>query len=574
MQPRAYRYKAFLSYSHADRRAAAWLHRRLEHYRFPGSVRQVRPDLPDRLYPIFRDREELSAGHDLADTIQTALAESERLVVLCSPAAARSHWVNEEVRTFQRAERAADIVCVIIDGDPGGSDEPGDLFPPSLSGPNGAGEPLAADLRETGDGRRLGLLKLIAGLAGLRVDDLVQRDLRRARRRVTTVTVSAAAIVLSLVSLTLIAIGASKSAEQRRHVAEGQIEFMLTDLRDRLETVGRLDVLQPVGERAASYYESIPLSDHDDDSLGRRARVFHYLGEIQDALGNIPEAARHFSQAYDATARLLARDPDNADRLFEHSQSAFWVGQSAWRHDDAQATRTAFEEYRDLVLRWQPIAQDRQLALVERSSAEANMGVFFESVGQYTEARAAFQASIDVLEGAAADYPDDAEFAGLLANSHSWLEVVATAQRDYGAAEHHAREQVQLAEALIARDPAQTWEAVELMAVARQRLSRALYHQKRTEEALAQIAQSQALFQQMVEHDRDNPSWWRMKSGTDALHLALLCQAGPAPQTDAARDAVRTSIPLANFAESHTPQMILDKFDLNPPIDLGACHDG
>ncbi len=43
-----------------------------------------------RLNPIFRDREDLSSAADLTSQIKEELAESETLIVVCSPAAASS----------------------------------------------------------------------------------------------------------------------------------------------------------------------------------------------------------------------------------------------------------------------------------------------------------------------------------------------------------------------------------------------------------------------------------------------------------------------------------------------------
>ena len=58
------RYRAFISYSHKDARWARWLHRTLEGYQLPRRLRGTTGEfgaLPDRLRPIFRDREELSS---------------------------------------------------------------------------------------------------------------------------------------------------------------------------------------------------------------------------------------------------------------------------------------------------------------------------------------------------------------------------------------------------------------------------------------------------------------------------------------------------------------------------------
>ena len=40
-------------------------------------------------------------------------------------------------------------------------------------------EPIAADYRREGDGRRLAQLKLVAGLTGLKLNDLVRGENRR-----------------------------------------------------------------------------------------------------------------------------------------------------------------------------------------------------------------------------------------------------------------------------------------------------------------------------------------------------------------------------------------------------------
>ena len=57
--------------------------------------------------------------------------------------------------------------------------------------------------RRESDGERLGLLKLVAGLTGVGLDTLVQRDAQRRIRRVTAVTLAAlfAAIVMGLLTL-------------------------------------------------------------------------------------------------------------------------------------------------------------------------------------------------------------------------------------------------------------------------------------------------------------------------------------------------------------------------------------
>ena len=83
-----FRYKAFISYSHEDEVWASWLHQQLEAFEVPDTVSPSR-----RLGTVFRDREEFSASRDLSRAIDQALTDSEAMIVICSPACARSIWV-------------------------------------------------------------------------------------------------------------------------------------------------------------------------------------------------------------------------------------------------------------------------------------------------------------------------------------------------------------------------------------------------------------------------------------------------------------------------------------------------
>jgi eukaryotic-like serine/threonine-protein kinase len=161
----SYKYWAFISYSHADAGWAEWLHRALESYRIPRRLRRpggVLEELPRRLYPVFRDREELPSAANLSLKISEALADSRFLIVICSPRSAVSRWVNQEIQSFQEQGRSSQVLCLIVDGEPHADRQLGQLecFAPSLL----RDEPLAADVRAGKDSRIAAKLKLIAGI--------------------------------------------------------------------------------------------------------------------------------------------------------------------------------------------------------------------------------------------------------------------------------------------------------------------------------------------------------------------------------------------------------------------------
>src|SRR5712692_92048 len=82
------KYRAFLSYSHRDTAWGKWLHAALEGTRVDKDLvgRQTPAGpVPKTLRPIFRDREDFSAGHSLTEQTLAALEASQFLIVICSP---------------------------------------------------------------------------------------------------------------------------------------------------------------------------------------------------------------------------------------------------------------------------------------------------------------------------------------------------------------------------------------------------------------------------------------------------------------------------------------------------------
>ncbi len=430
------RYWAFLSYSHKDRREARWLHRALEDYAVPRRLvgRQTsQGPAPRRLRPIFRDREDLSADADLRQRVGEALAHSAYLIVICSPAAARSAWVEEEIVRFKALHGESRVLAVIVAGAPRASATPGredeECFPPALRVHIGDGgtltaeraDPIAADLRPGQDGRRLVRLKLLARMLEVGLDELIRRDTQRRQRQLVALSAVSGGAALVMGGLALAALAARNEARDQRAQAEGLVEFMLGDLRKKLEPEGRLDILGAVGDRALSYYSRQASHGMDADALGRRARVLHLLGEIDDTRGDLTSALKRFQEAEATTAELLARAPQNPQRIFEHAQSVYYVGEIADRRGDEAAAQAQFETYKRLAD--ELVANDPKNDdwLAEVGYADLNLGTVLSKEGRAAPAAAAFLNSLAVCRTLALRARADRYRQMDLAQAYAWV---------------------------------------------------------------------------------------------------------------------------------------------------------
>lgn len=429
------RYRAFITYSHRDRRWANWLHRRLEFYRVPRRLvgRTTSAGvITRRLAPIFRDREELATAGDLGEKITRAIDHSDALIVICSPAAARSKWVNEEILRFKRGGREDQVFCLVVGGEPmaseNGGDERNECFPSALrhrGGDEGRDddlvEPLAADVRPDGDGRALAVLKIVAGLLAVDLDELRRRELQRRNRRWAAATALALLVMVATSLLALEATHQRRVAEQRRAQAEGLVGFMLGNLQSELQPIGRLDLLGMIGKRALAYYSSQDPGTLDADSLERRARALRLIGEVDFTRGHLDAALSVFKQASATTARLLALKPDDPQRIYDHAQSAFWMAYVDWQRGDLKHAEAEYRENRALaerLVRINPHKVEWQSEIVD---ANANLGSTLLHENKVEEANAAFKKAVAVASVLARGFPKDPDKQYSLAQARAWL---------------------------------------------------------------------------------------------------------------------------------------------------------
>ena len=78
---------------------------------------------------------------------------------------------------------------------------------------------MAADARRSGDGKRYAFLKLVAGVTGVRYDELRQREQSRHHRRLLTIAAAASIGFILMTGLAAFALVSRAQAVQEREIA-------------------------------------------------------------------------------------------------------------------------------------------------------------------------------------------------------------------------------------------------------------------------------------------------------------------------------------------------------------------
>lgn len=530
------KYRAFISYSHVDRKWARWIHKALETWRVPkhlvGTTTPAGP-VPERLAPVFRDREDLPSAPDLTDRIREALERSDNLVVICSPNSAKSAYVDTEVRLFLELGRGDQVFCIIVDGDPADVGGDTDCFCPALR----EREPIAADARPEGDGRALARLKVIAGMLGLGLDDLRRRELIRRQRRMAAIAgVTTVAFAVTAV-LAINAVIARNEADQRREQAEDLLSFMVGDLYEQLEPMGRLDVLDDVGIKAMDYYATVKASKLTDVELLRHAQVITQIGQIRLAQHQYDDALASFSEAFERSAAHVDSDPGDAERLFNRGQAEFWVGYVHWRRGDLASAAdwlTRYAKSSEDVAAMEPENADY---LLEAVYGHHNLAVLALEAGDLDAAEAAFKAEIESLREIGGDDPDD-DIAESIADTVSWLGNIYLERGQVNDALAYYEENVALFEAEFAADPENRNLLVDLTN-ARQNVLDAVILLGETDRARLISGAAIETYTELVASDPENDDWRRRLANAHIEHGFLLLNAG---ENDAAMQVATAAL--------------------------------
>ncbi len=531
----AFRYYAFISYSHQDKTWADWLHKALETYVVPKRLvgqTTAAGVIPKRLTPIFRDRDELASANDLSRKVSQALTQSANLIVICSPHSAASRWVDEEVRVWKRMGQDEHVFCLIVNGEPNASDLPGraaeECFVPALRFQFDAGghptrepsEPIAADVRGGRDGKHNAKLKLVAGLLDVGFDALKQRELHRKMQRMIALTSLALVVtaVTSALALSALisrhdalvaqrkAVVAQEIAERRQKQAESLVGFMLGDLNDKLNNVVRLDVRQALDDKALAYFGSLTTADATDSALALRVSALQKIGSVRMDQGPISSALQAYQAATTLAAELARRAPGNADRAAAYGDSLKWVGQAFWYQGDLGNALENFQAATALLEKAHKAKPDDDDLTFKLAMARNDAGHVREARGDFDAAQQDYSAYLEIFQTLHQREPTNTKWKSYLGSAWNNLGKVELERGhlDRAVINYHADQQIKAA--IVTSDPADHNAQSDLL-VSNAILGRTLALCGEDAAALRYTQAAVASAKQLAALDPGNSSW-------------------------------------------------------------------
>lgn len=331
----------------------------------------------------------------------------------------------------------------------------------------------------------------------------------RNRPLVATAATGLVALLLASVAVAVFALrahAARERAELRKGQAETLIRFLVVDLRDRLDSLGRLDLLNEVGQAAEQYFRGVPEAELSEVELERRSQMLYQIGEVRIKEGDLLGAVKPLEQSLALARRLAALQPDATERLFGLSQSQYWVGFVQWELGNLAAARGPLRAYFDLsreLVRREPANLDWWREL---SYAHSNLGSLLQAQGDAERALDHFLVALAIDEVLVVVHPARAEVRAELAATHNTIGVVLQDLGRLREAFDHLSAELEIRQELAAAQPSRP-RARDFLGASHGHLGIQLLLEGQLAAADDHFEKMRQIFAELVEHDPRNAGW-------------------------------------------------------------------
>jgi tetratricopeptide (TPR) repeat protein len=423
------------------------------------------------------------------------------------------------VRRFKTLGGAARVIPVIVDGVPGNPAH--ECFPPALGCrvdtdgriTDAREEPIAADARPEGDGKEIAKQKVVAGLLGVGLDEVVRRA-ERARRRRNRVWSALAGVFLLLA---LLATGSAVYAWRQLKTNEAFLNATLkraTEIVDEAvalaekHSIPRTATLRLLGNAEGLFGDMAQYGRPTPELRYRKAWMLIQFARNYEILGETEKQFGRASEAYRLLAGLVAEKPD--DKVYQRDLSIAYaeVGDVLMTQGKLPEALQAYRESLTVMARLTDADPENASWQYDRAIAHERVGDVLVQQGNLAAAFAEFQARKSIIERLAEAHPNNVGWQRDLSIASSKIgDVLMEQGRVTEALQAYGKSRT-IMERLAKADP-DNGDRQRDLAVAHERLANAVLAEGHSDEALRAYEEALAIKQRMVRADSSNSRWQR-----------------------------------------------------------------
>jgi serine/threonine-protein kinase len=322
-----------------------------------------------------------------------------------------------------------------------------------------------------------------------------------------------------------IAVEARAEADRRRAQAENLIEFMVGDLRKKLDPVGRLDILEDAARRSLDYFTSLDAAALSVADLIRNAKALHQLGEALMAQGKSDDAMVAFRGSLQLAETAMRREPQNPEAQLAFGTSHFWIGNMDRINADLPRALEHWTQYMLVGEKLAAAYPDNDTYRQERAYGHGNVATLLETQGDLAGALLHNRVTMQIKKARLDANPADAERQNEYAITLNKVGFVLQQLGDLRAALDHFEREFAIVSALAANDPTNaTYKRAA--ATSRSYIAGVMESLGRDDDALDQRVAELSTERQLHESDRANVSWQRNLALTETRLADLLRRRG------------------------------------------------
>jgi tetratricopeptide (TPR) repeat protein len=247
------------------------------------------------------------------------------------------------------------------------------------------------------------------------------------------------------------------------------------------------------------------------------------MAEVAYDRGNLDEAEQLYRQAVAGTAEAVRRSPNDANRLFEHAQNVFWVGEIARNAGRPKESEAAYREYKRIADQMAALDPDNLKYRMEVMYANEDLGISLYNQHR-SEAAQLFQDALSQIGTLASLYPANKTYRKEVATALAWSAEAQRAQGNLSAAIAFRERQVSALNALIAMG--QDADAQQRLIIAHEALGIVLAERGELDRALEEMNTAVDQADGLTTIEPRNADWKSLAARTHLDLASALLSAG------------------------------------------------